>query len=496
MDPATMTSGQTAEPDPTPPRSLRWRWYRRVGLTWFVACAVVIAVGVGHHYRSQARLTAYRSQLMAAGERLQLPTTPLVGDADALAAGARFLRAATHLPTSNALIPEGFPASMVFVAPGQAWVGWRQDSVPLTGPLPQAAPTWERWGTLLDHLQPTLSEVKESLEAEAVAWELDPRQGHHMLLPHWTAQKEAMKWLRLELSWRLREAQWAEAHRALVAQLNLVRCSGEFPGALSQRFKQALGVLSFQAMWDAWQADGLSEEQWRILQERWAEVDFIQSMILAAEVERRSMQIEFSRCRQEPPHLGVCARLTNHFANRIWSYAWAWWWSWGDEQAYLEQLQAVLEVARSAQTGGELLAGVQAALPGSEQATSRHVLSRAALDWPQDAFERASMLQVIARLAVAGIALKRYALQHEGDYPSALEALAPTCLEAVPADWMDGLPLRYQLIEKKKFLLYSVGMNGLDEGGDPSPREGAKNARLFVEGKDVVWPWPTEIGPR
>ena len=107
-----------------------------------------------------------------------------------------------------------------------------------------------------------------------------------------------------------------------------------------------------------------------------------------------------------------------------------------------------------------------------------------------------STVEAIARLAVAGIALKRYALQHEGDYPAALETLVPVYMESLPTDWMDGQPLRYKRTAENTFVLYSVGVNGVDDGGDPSPREGAENPQFFAEGRDVVWPWPAELGSR
>ncbi len=64
------------------------------------------------------------------------------------------------------------------------------------------------------------------------------------------------------------------------------------------------------------------------------------------------------------------------------------------------------------------------------------------------------------------LALRAYRLDH-GAYPAALSALAPNYLKAVPDDpfALSG-PLRYKNLGSK-YLLYSVGPDGKDDGGKP-----------------------------
>lgn len=67
-------------------------------------------------------------------------------------------------------------------------------------------------------------------------------------------------------------------------------------------------------------------------------------------------------------------------------------------------------------------------------------------------------------------ALERYKLQ-KGAYPAALAELAPKWLPEVPLDSWSGKPLGYKRIDaskdeqKRGFLLYSVGSDGVDDGG-------------------------------
>jgi hypothetical protein len=63
-------------------------------------------------------------------------------------------------------------------------------------------------------------------------------------------------------------------------------------------------------------------------------------------------------------------------------------------------------------------------------------------------------------------ALRAYQLEH-GQYPENLKALAPMYLHQIPTDPFDGVaPLHYQL-QGKKYLLWSIGPDGVDNHGTP-----------------------------
>ena len=97
------------------------------------------------------------------------------------------------------------------------------------------------------------------------------------------------------------------------------------------------------------------------------------------------------------------------------------------------------------------------------------------------------------RLAVTAIALKRFQLEH-GQWPETLAELSPEFLPSVPIDPYDGKPLKYHSNPDGTFLLYSVGEDGVDDGGDPSPAKHASffNAPIYdwIQTRDWVWPQP------
>jgi hypothetical protein len=75
-------------------------------------------------------------------------------------------------------------------------------------------------------------------------------------------------------------------------------------------------------------------------------------------------------------------------------------------------------------------------------------------------------LEARRELMLAAIAAKRYRMAH-GEYPATWELLTPEFLPSVPSDPIDGQPLRL-VVEKEGLLLYSVGADGVDDGGqDP-----------------------------
>jgi hypothetical protein len=64
----------------------------------------------------------------------------------------------------------------------------------------------------------------------------------------------------------------------------------------------------------------------------------------------------------------------------------------------------------------------------------------------------------------AACALERYRLA-EKHYPGTLDELTPRFAPALPKDIINGQSLKYRRLDSGKFILYSVGWNGTDEGG-------------------------------
>lgn len=108
---------------------------------------------------------------------------------------------------------------------------------------------------------------------------------------------------------------------------------------------------------------------------------------------------------------------------------------------------------------------------------------------------RAAEAEARRRILITALALERYRGKH-GDYPATLAPLASEFLKAVPVDFMDGQPLRYRRTADCHFVLYSVGLDCVDDGGKmPPPKADTfpiDGWGLFRAPKnmDIVWPRP------
>ena len=94
-----------------------------------------------------------------------------------------------------------------------------------------------------------------------------------------------------------------------------------------------------------------------------------------------------------------------------------------------------------------------------------------------------AMIQSQVDLACVACALERYWLAH-GEYPETLDALVPQFIEKLPHDIINGQPLHYRRTEAGQFVLYSVGWNEKDDGGQVAF---AKNGSVDREQGDWVW---------
>ena len=109
-----------------------------------------------------------------------------------------------------------------------------------------------------------------------------------------------------------------------------------------------------------------------------------------------------------------------------------------------------------------------------------------------NAVRKVMAAETCKRVIITAIALKRFLLKH-GNYPERFSELTPEFLASVPLDPVDGQPLRYRRNAGGTFLLYSIGGDGKDDGGDPSLGKGVTTPYFYWQNPralDWVWPQP------
>jgi len=102
--------------------------------------------------------------------------------------------------------------------------------------------------------------------------------------------------------------------------------------------------------------------------------------------------------------------------------------------------------------------------------------------------EKSARGQNSVDLARIACALERYRLA-KGQFPDALEALAPKFIEKLPHDVINGQSLKYRRTDDGQFVLYSVGWNEADDGGKVGL---TKKGNWDAKQGDWVWCYPAK----
>lgn len=282
-------------------------------------------------------------------------------------------------------------------------------------------------------------------------------------------------------------------------------------------------LISFRVTWQALQHEGWTDTQLAQLQAAFAGYDFVGAMEKAMSMERAMSAVEYERFRSSDTALSeafdfdpgaVMVSPTSSPSLLSWTWVsdlfvdfpetvhagiftpvWKFAWSHHDELHYYRTLQRLLVAQRKARLQNNASALIRRMdqieeKPRGPYDRIRFVFAPMMYASPSSAFQRAWVAQAAAETAATAIAIKRFEGRH-GRLPSALEDLVPEFLTQHPRDCMDGRPLKYCVESECSFRLYSVGIDGRDNGGDPTSPATYSH---FENAGDLLWPHPaTEV---
>ena len=480
-----------------------------------IALAVIICVaGLVLHLassRNRNALEKYKSQLLAQGEKLSYadlaPTAP-----PPASNGARvFLNVAPTLNSSAA-----GPPIMKMVAPAVAMVSWREETTRAAAHEEGWTNAWEQLAHELEIKHQGLLGLQDALDSPVLFFDVDYSQGFSFTLLHLPRLKGAEVLVSAAAAGALHDKNYAQAFTCLEMAVALVQKYQAEPTIISHLVKAAMAQIAIGATWEALQAGHLTDAQLAELQSRWQDMDLFGPAEAAFAMERAIGTETFKTLRKSYTEMqsllsGVSANqsasgavsgilddpgeaLKNAYERYPRYWAWKSSWSYEEELYNMQVLQAALEMFRQARATGAFVPAYNELRTKATninqlhpQATS-HFLASTVPEVSFGSSVKFADTEVARRLLVAAIALKRYQLHH-GSYPRDLNALSPDLLSQVPVDLMDGKPLRYRLQSDGTYLLYSIGEDGVDNGGDPAPTETAPNrTKRWLKGRDIVWP--------
>jgi hypothetical protein len=487
---------------------------RRATILVGIAVPVVVALcfPVVAHFRAKAAAERFKAQLRAQGEKLSIAElVPRLPEAGANGA-SEFLAAQARL---SAMPHQIQPTAMRGVRPGRARIAWQQPVLPTD----QSSNVWPELRACVAKNSTALGNLRAALRQPVLQFQVNYHQGFSTPLRHLAQLKSASQTLSCSMLLALRDQRTDEAFEDLRAMVALPARHRDEPFMISQLVRYAIVAIAASATWEALHYPHWRDEQLAQLQAAWEEVDVLRGLDASLSMERACVLEEYPKCRDslkrfdqlgsvggvasnpfedvaeigatmlENPAQGFEA-LVERFPRR---WVWKWWNGYEDEIWFLQSHQRQLNAARRFATHEPfvpLREEVRAESVRLGDPPKQFILARllgADLYFKQA--EKAAVAETQRRLVLTAIALRRFERRH-GKPAASLSALMPEFLPDVPRDPMDGQPLRYQPTDGHSFVLYSVGSDGQDGGGDVRPPNPTSKSFWWTAATDWVWPAP------
>jgi len=493
----------------------------KIRLTVGIVFGVAILVPVIHHYQLRWALHSYVAELKSRGEPMDVaqvlppPVPPEKNGADALRqADAAFNET---LRTKGSFFNTNSVYGMTPVAPGRAMIRWQQpDFRDSSGRV-----SWPEIAAAVDASANGFALLHQIIDKPAFDFQFNYGSGFDgfdMNKLYLANSKRAAQRLGTAVLCDLQRGDTASAVTNLRTMLVLSKAMAGERLLISELVSMAIVQMTVTANWELLQSTNVTDEQLTQLQKDWADMDLIHSEENALAMESVMSRMTAEQWRnsnakfQEYLNMGsevngfkVQKSFFDEIRAETVSFEWRYWWSYPDELKMLKGHEILRETSRMIETNHSFQAAVTA--QGKKMASlqvkaandqsdmnsvdmhsilSQNILGLSAVHRKMEATE------VARQVVMTAMALKRYQLKH-GNYPPDLDSLVPEFAPAVPLDPVDGQPLRYRPNADGTFLLYSIGQNGVDNGGDPSIEKGVTGSNYYWQNShalDWVWPQP------
>lgn len=387
------------------------------------------------------------------------------------------------------------------------------------GSLPEERMGEDLWPALREKFAENAADLDSACSAALagpIRFNLVASHGSAILLPHLAALRSLMQLLSTRTVLELHDGHADAAWTNLMAATRLVTAWDPEPAEVSEMIRFACTTMAFDLAWQALQAEDWNEGRLTSLQREWESVDFFKGLPETEAFTRASSVATCQLERQQPQGpLGLTTREVLQSPRAVWyrlsEYSrrvrYRHHGTYEDEKALLlfyRDREIELRGAVRAPNWGEMrhLPGVTNVIQfrskyfsSMQSMMNTRRTSLAVQARGRSLLGQASEAEAHRRLIVTAIALERYRLRH-GAYPGTLAALVPEMLAQWPTDFMDGQPLRYRLTSDGHFILYSIGLDCMDDGGKmqhPGRRRGSFNDGSpfgATQQADVVWPRP------
>ena len=477
---------------------------------------LLVMLAVIEHYRGVGRLGQWRRAALARGEKLTIaelapPLPPGQATIPPDQVAAALLAFAGNGKTSEAAQALETRLKMNGATPGRVPAAWQSDWE--WKDLAESTNTWAESAASVEELRPRFQAVRSNLAERGWMIGHEYAKGlHGKTVPIFDLLGMA-KVLAAAAAVDLHQHRVDDAREHLMTLLRLANVLEADQYVIGQVGRVGMVHRAIPATWQALQAPGWTEPQLAQLQSTWQSQRYLSNVIRALQMERALWDEDgFGRSRVS---LTDSINVINEVGGRrglptdwvmVWRYAWL-----DQDQCFHDRAwQDPIDFARTVLSATSCQAAwrqrgpapggtsapdlhppnfMSAVIPSSRYDRMRYSHSCLFLPRTLDLIDSAIILENFREMLLAAVALKRYELRNGRPAPS-LAALVPEYLDTVPVDFMDGQPLRYRLQEDGTWRLYSIGWDGKDDGGDPTPASPGQKYETFSDGRDWVWPVP------
>ncbi len=372
-------------------------------------------------------------------------------------------------------------------------------------PVSEQMSSWEQFAEQVGLAREPLHVVRACLQEPVPPELVDYSQGLNAGLPADKAAGAIGVWLSATALEDLHQRDLDGATKNLLAIVDLIKFLRNCRRTTLQMLRALTGERGLNRTWEALQAEGWTDEQLAKLQAGWEKASVIDEFESAIEVERAIVLDEWDRELQRP-----MGQLVNWYNSNLFSWGdmsglmrnavWCLAWEQQDETRWVRRSKKGVDDVRAALNASKWIVARDRFKQTEREEWEIHwglynrwryqTFLLAGYSWPENLVhevKRVLEYETYREMTITAIALKRFELRH-GKPPTDLATLVPEFLGRIPHDYMDGGSLRYRLNTDGTWTLYSVGEDGVDNGGDPRRTE---RGRLFYsvwDGRDAVWP--------
>ena len=439
------------------------------------------------------RVSLYLGKLQKQGERLAvsdwLPTYP-----PSKHDSVQILREALSLfPKTQDVLETNPPSAMTRKANGKIILSSSQPDVRSEG----STNTWEQVEAALKKIDGGLLKLETLVGEGPFDFHL-PYGTPFMNKPDLHKLRTASYAVEAAAIFDLHQRNYDHAVRHILTLFALSQGLRLEPTVLSQKVRLRIAARGIATTWELLQYPEATEGQLAQIATDLNSLDFLQLAERTCCMERAICESTISQVRSSSleKYMFGSSSTPVGWPDKALIITWQHWSGYLDEHLALEGYQEVIKNARTLTINHVFSPVMTAQLREFSKPGMRLMLPTGGFRMDANFFNpfseevgdtytyllRLERVETLRQLALTAVALRRYQIQH-GNYPTSLGDLVPELLSRIPLDPEDGKPLRYS-VTGKTFLLYSVGPNGLEEGGNTH----FQGEEPFRSTRDEVWP--------